>query len=333
MDGSRWPKRAAAAAAFGFIMLAALTGGAGTGGAAATALTVTVIDQLDPISSGGTVGYAAKVHNTGASTVTQVAFVVETSIAGVPAGAYRASAVTQGSATCAQGPTANSMLCTTSRLAADESFTVSVAFRAPAVEAESTLKATGKATVSAQTEGTPGNKGTSTWFAEPPALTTVLKPSNLSVSTFSLPGDSVLTGNSLKTQLGFPSAFSNGHFGLVTGVSEVSGDPLCDKCPAVFSNVSIPASLTAANPFTASSPYTFVLTLAASAQPPGYKVAGISHLADSPGATWTSVPLCTSPTTVEPGPICLAAPPSKDKKTGVITATGRGTENGSLGFD
>jgi hypothetical protein len=332
MDGSRLPKRAAATAAFGFIVLAALTGGAGTGGAAATALTVTVIDQLDPISSGGTVGYAAKVHNTGASTVTQVAFVLETSLAGEPAGTYRASAVTQGSATCTEGPTANSMRCTTSRLAPDESFTVTVAFKAPAVQAESSLTAIGKATVSAQTEGTPGNKGTSTWFAEPPAVTTVLEPSNLSVSTFSLPNDSVSTGSLLTTALGFPAAFSNGHFGLATGISEFSGDPLCDKCPAVFSNVSIPASLTDQNPFSLSNPYTFTMTLAKAAQPPGYKLNGLVHLEDD-SSVWKAVPLCASVTLSPDDPVCLDAAPSQNKKSGVITATGRGIENGNWGFD
>ncbi|HUP32372.1 MAG TPA: hypothetical protein VM184_05010, partial [Gaiellaceae bacterium] len=149
-------------------------------------------------------------------------------------------------------------------------------------------------------------------------------------------------GASFQTEVGLPSAFMNGHFGLVTGVSEFSNPALklCDKCPTVFSNVTIPASLTAANPFAASfdselgtGPYSFVLTLAPSAQPPGYKVGGISHRADKPGATWTSVPLCTSATAVGPGTICLDAPPAKDKKTGVITATGRGIENGVLGFD
>jgi hypothetical protein len=105
----------------------------------------------------------------------------------------------------------------------------------------------------------------------------------------------------------------------------------------VFSSVSIPASLTTANPFSTTNPYSFTLTLAKNAQPPGYKVSGVSHLADgldpSVRENWVSVPLCTSETTVTPGPICLDGLPSKNKQTGVITAKGRGFINGSGGWD
>jgi hypothetical protein len=329
MHSSRWRKRGFAATAFGFIALAALAGGAGTGGAAATTLKVTLTGQISSISSGGTAGYEATVENVGPSTVTQVTLLVDTVV-----GTYRASAVTAGSANCRQGPTASSMLCTTSQLASLEKFTVSVAFRAPAVEADSSLTATAKATVSAQTNGTPGNNGTSNWFGDP-VSTSLTAASDVFFNTFALPDDDVSTGKSLRTELGFPSAFLNGYLGLVTGAGEYTdaASKLCDKCPTVFSKVSIPASLTTANPFSASSPYSFVLTLDPSAQPPGYKVAGISHLADAVGATWESVPLCTSATEVVPGPICLDELPSKNKKTGVITARGRGIENGSYGFD
>jgi hypothetical protein len=329
MKSSGWRKGALAATAFGFVALAALAGGAGTGGAAATTLKVTLTGEMSSISSGGTAGYEATVENVGPSTVTQVTLLVDTVV-----GTYRASAVTAGSANCSQGPTASSMRCTTSQLASLEKFTVKVAFKAPVADADTSLTATAKATVSAQTQGTTGNQGTSTWTADP-VVTSLTAASDFSVNTFALPSDAVSTGKSLRTDLGFPSAFLNGHFGLVTGASEYTdaASKLCDKCPTVFSKVSIPASLTTANPFSASSPYSFVLSLAPSAQPPGYKVAGISHLADAVGATWENVPLCTSATEVVPGPICLDGLPSKNKKTGVITATGRGIENGSLGFD
>jgi hypothetical protein len=333
MHSFRWRKRAFAATAFGLVALAALTGGAGTGGAAATTLTVTLVSQPASVSSGGTVGYAATVANTGPTTVNQVSFIVETGV-----GIYRASAVTTGLATCSQGPTASSMLCTTSQLASLQKFTVSVAFRVPATSSNSSITATAKVTVSAQTQGSAGNQGTSTWFADP-VSTPLLAASDTSVSTFSLPRDSLATGALLRTDIGLPSAFLNGHFGLATSASEYSDEAnrLCDKCPTVFSSVSIPASLTAANPFSASNPYSFILTLAKDAQPPGYKVAGISHLADgldpAVRANWVSVPLCTSATIVEPGPICLDEPPSKNKQTGVVTARGRGYVNGYGGFD
>jgi hypothetical protein len=327
MKGSR-SKGVGALAAVGLVVLAALIGGAGTGGAAATTLKVTLTGQISSISSGGTVGYEATVENVGPSTVTSVTLLVDTGV-----GTYRASSVTAGSANCRQGPTASSMRCTTSQLASLGKFTVSVAFRAPVVAADSSLTATAKATVSAQTNGSTGNNGTSSWSADP-VVTSLTAASDLSVNTFSLPGDAVTTGMSLRTDIGFPSAFLNGYFGLITGASEFS-DPaskLCDKCPTVFSKISIPASLTTANPFSAASPYTFALSLAPSAQPPGYKAAGISHLADAVGATWENVPLCTSATEVVPGPVCLEGLPSKNKKTGVISARGRGIENGNWGF-
>ena len=330
MHGFTSMRSAYAALAFAIVVIAALAGGAGTGGAAATSLSVDLVGQIDSVSSGGTIGYEATVRNVGPSTVTQVSFVVETGVA-----TYRANSTVTGTATatCAQN-TATSMLCTAEQIAADKFFTVSVAFEAPDVTSNSSVTATGIVTVSAQTEGTPGNKGTSTWVARP-VTTPVTAFSALSASSYSLPGDSLSAGVSLHTDLQLPAAFANGHFGLVTSASEYTdaASRLCDKCPTVFSSLSIPASLTAQNPFTASSPYAFTLTLANNAQPPGFKLGGISHLADTPGAVWTSVPLCTSTTAVEPGPICLDSAPTKDKKTGVITATGRGTENGSLGFD
>jgi len=333
MHGSRWRKRVLAATAFGLVALAALAGGAGTGGAAATTLKVSLSGEISSISSGGTVGYEATVENIGPSTVTQVTLLVDTGV-----GTYRASAVTAGSANCRQGPTASSMRCTTSQLASLEKFTVKVAFKAPAVDADTSLTASAKATVSAQTNGSDGNNGTSAWFADD-VSTSLTAASDVSVNTFSLPGDALATGVSLRTEVALPSAFLNSYFGLVTAASEYSdaANKLCDKCPTVFSSVSIPASLTATNPFSASNSYSFTLTLAKGAQPPGYKVGGLSHLADgldaSVRANWQSVPLCTSETVVEPGPICLDGPLSKNKKTGDVTAKGRGFINGYGGFD
>ena len=346
MHRSGWMKRVFAMGAFCIVVLATLTGGAGTGAASGTALTVLLSDlgAIGSISAGGTAGYAASVENTGTSTVAHLSFVVATSLANGGSATLRASEVS-GSASCAPNAAATSLTCTASQVAPGGKIAVKLAFSTPESAVGDSLQVTATATVSAQTKGGSGNQGTSTWSAIPIA-TALTATSDLSVRTFSLPGDGLATGQSLQTEVDLPAAFLNGHFGLVTGASEYSDEAnrLCDKCPTVFSNITIPASLTAANPFAASfdselgtGPYTFVLTLAPSAQPPGFKVEGISHLADGLAAdvraNWKSVPLCTSSTAVEPGPICLDAAPSKDKKTGVITATGRGTENGNMGFD
>jgi hypothetical protein len=327
MKGSR-SKRACAAAALSLVVLAALTGGAGTGAAGGTTLTVLLneIGAIGSISAGGTVGYAASVENTGTSTVAHVSFVVATGT-----GTYRASEVT-GPATCGQGSTASSLACTASQLAPGQKFEVNVAFSTPASLVAGSLQATASATVSAQTNGSTGNNGTSTWSA-PPVTTALMAASDLSFTTFSLPADSVSTGQSLTTALGFPATFSNGHFGLITEVGEESGDPLCDKCPSVFSRVSIPASLTAANPFGPANPYTFTLTLAKSAQGPGYKPAGLVHFDELGVVDLDPVPLCAAVPLSAENPICLDEAVSQHKKTGVVTAKGRGIENGSYGFD
>lgn len=341
MHRSGWRKRVCAMSAFGVVLIATVTGSAG-GAGSGTALTVLLneLGAIGSISAGGTVGYSASVENTGSSTVAHLTFVVGTAFANASGGGtLRASSVT-GPGTCTAGPGASSLTCTASQLAPEGKITVNVAFSTPTASVGDSLTASATATVSAQTKGATGNQGTSSWSAVP-VTTGVTASSDLSVRTFSLPNDNFAAGQSLQTAIDLPSAFLNGHFGLVTAASEYS-DPasrLCDKCPTVFSSLSIPASLTSANPFASSfdadagtGPYSFVLNLAPSAQPPGYKVSGVSHLGDGPGATWQPVPLCTSATAVQPGPICLDSAPAKDKKTGVITATGRGTENGSLGF-
>jgi hypothetical protein len=351
----RATRRAWVLAASGLVALAALAGGAGTGQAGATLLDVELssLGSITSFSAGGTIGYAASVENTGASTVSHVSLVVDTALGNAAgAGTYRVSSVSgHASASCAVHPDKSSaMLCTASQLSPDDGFSVNVAFSAPAsfvptVPAPVTFNASANATVSAQTNGNPGNNGTSSWGNGAPVSATLTKASELSFRTFSLPGDDPFeTGVNLKTKIDLPAAFLNGHFGLVTEAGEYTdaASKRCDKCPIVFSNVSIPASLDEdTNPFASfvegvlitKNPYTFVLTLNPSGQPNGYKPSGISHRGDEAGALFEPVPLCTASTPSADVPICLDALPSKDKKTGVITATGKGIENGSYGWD
>ena len=338
-------RRACAAAAITLVALAALAGGAGTGQAGATLLTVSLNDigDIGSISAGQKLGYEASVVNSGSSTVSHVRFVLDTAL-GNASGDFQMSAVSgDGSPRCDEDPEDSSkMVCTAKQLAPGQGFAVNAVFSAPATipEGSVSLVAQGTATVSAQTNGSPGNNGTSNWFS-PQVSTTLLEASALSKRTFSLPDDALATGVDLETKIDLPAAFLNGHFGLVTEAGQADGAALCDKCPTVFSNVSIPASLTSSSPFalfvmdvlTSTSPYAFELKLNPSGQPPGYKPSGISHKGDEAGADFEPVPLCTSTTPDADTPICLDALPSKNKKTGVITATGKGIENGSYGWD
>jgi hypothetical protein len=349
-------RRACAGAAACLVAVAALAGGAGTGQAGGTLLDVELspLGAITSFSAGGTVGYAVSLENTGTSTVSHVALVVDTALGNATgAGTYKTSTVGgNAAASCAVHPDKSSaMLCTASQLAPNDGFSVNVAFTAPATFVATvatdpvTFNASATATVSAQTNGNPGNNGTSSWSNGAPVSTTLTKASDLSFRTFSLPGeDPFETGVKLKTKLDLPATFLNDHFGLVTETGEYADadSRLCDKCPIVFSNVSIPASLTSSSPFalfvddvlTSTNPYTFELKLNPSGQPPGYKASGISHRGDAAGAVFEPVPLCGSISGLSAAdPICLDGLPSKDKKTGVITATGKGIENGSYGWD
>jgi hypothetical protein len=338
-------RRACAAGATILVVVAALAGGAGTGRAGATLLTVSLNDigDIGSISAGQKLGYEASVVNSGSSTVSHVRFVLDTAL-GNASGDFQASAVSgDGSPRCAEDPDAGSrMICTARQLAPGQGFAVNAVFSAPAAipAGSASLVAQGTASVSAQTNGSPGNNGTSNWFS-PQVSTTLLEASALSKRTFSLPDEALTTGVDLETKIDLPAAFLNGHFGLVTQAGQEDGAALCDKCPTVFSNVSIPASLTSSSPFalfvnevlTSTSPYAFELKLNPSGQTPGYKPSGISHRGDEAGAVFEPVPLCSSVTLGAANPICLDALPSKNKKTGVITATGKGIENGSYGWD
>jgi hypothetical protein len=343
MHGTRRAtRRACVLAALGLVALAALAGGAGTGQAGATLLTVSLNDigDIGSISAGQKLGYETSVVNSGSSTVSHVRFVLDTAL-GNASGDFQTSDVSgDGSPRCAEDPDASSrMICTARQLGPGQGFAVNVVFSATGAIPAS-LVAQGTATVSAQTNGSPGNNGTSNWFS-PEVSTTLTEASALSKRTFSLPDEALTTGVELETELGLPPAFLNGHFGLVTEAGQEEGTALCDKCPTVFSNVSIPASLTSSSPFAlfvdnvlvSTSPYTFELRLNPSGQPPGYKPAGISHQGDEAGAVFEPVPLCSSVTLGAANPICLDGLPSKNKKTGVITATGKGIENGSYGWD
>ena len=338
-------RRACAAAAVGLVALVALAGGAGTGHAGATLLTVSLNDigDIGSISAGQKLGYEASVVNSGNSTVSHVRFVLDTAL-GNASGDFQTSAVSgDGSPRCGEHPDDSSKLvCTAKQIAPGQGFAVNAVFSAPAAipTGSVSLVALGTATVSAQTNGSAGNNGTSNWFSQQ-VSTALLEASALSKRTFSLPDEALTTGVDLETKVDLPAAFLNGHFGIVTEAGQADGEALCDRCPTVFSNVSIPASLTSSSPFalfvdevlTSTSPYAFELKLNPSGQPPGYKPSGISHLGDEAGAVFEPVPLCSSVTLGAASPICLDSVPSKHKKTGVITATGKGIENGRFGWD
>jgi hypothetical protein len=313
-----------------------LLAGAGAGGAA-TSIDVQISSLVGSVTAGQTVGYHAAVLNSGGSTVTQASLVVDTALATSPAvgAAFVSASPSSALVTCGAGLSPAQMICTIAQLPSGQGFSVDFVFAEPSAATllPDSIEARASVTVSAQTKGSANSNGTSTWYppaSEYPVSTAVLAASTSLVQTFARPGEHLrLPGTVLHADVALPSTFATAYYGIAAGAREVTdAAPLCDKCPAYFLDLALQYSTTAANPFSPTNPFTFVVSLDASGYPPGYKPVGIVHL----GA---QVPLCTTPPAVDinPSKMCLDAPPSKDKKTGVITASGRGYENGFIGFD
>jgi hypothetical protein len=352
MSGGKSLRRAVLGVVVAAATAVALTVGAGSG-AAATSITVHLTGLIDSVSGGGgpsnlaagRIGYHVTVDNDlVSSNVTHVVMTLTTRVvnAASPANATFEAATSAG-ATCgpkkdARGAIVPSQMeCTVDRLATGAGFAADISFTAPtgAVPADPSLpirvEATAEATVSAQTNGSTGNMGTSTWPAqENPVSATVLAPSTASFKSFLRPGDSLPnTGVLLHAkQLTLPTAFVTSVYGVVTSASEVIGTALCDKCPTRFVDLSIPASSSSSSPFSATNYFTFTLTLDAAGQPNGYKPVGVTH-------NGVQLQQCSTLPAAGPWPtgMCQNGPLAKDKKTGEISAFVRAYENGFVGFD
>jgi hypothetical protein len=343
MRRSRLPALAALAAGAAL----AATAGAGPGTAASSVVVSGLQAKLASVTAGQTAGFHVDVANAGTSTVNHVVLRLWTGLAGSdPAdGATFASAAVSGvsaaEVTCSAG-TDFDMLCTVDQLATGQGFSVDAAFTAPGLAdgvAPQTLEGRAQVTVDAQTTSTGGSSGTSTWPATPDVVTTTVQPAtSTDVRTWALASDTTtLPGNVLHASVTMPASFLNELVGVPTEAAESSFAAQCNRCPTTALSLLLEHSTDPdASPFSPANPFAFALRLDAAGQPPGYKPRGVFHVVDG---VPQQVPSCgSSPAAALADPanlakMCLDGPLAKEKRSGILTARGFGTENGFIGFD
>ncbi len=319
---------------------AVLVGGAGNV-RAATALDVQLspligsgVNTIQQVSLGGNIGYRLDVANAGDSTVTQVTVTVTSDLAtyldGEVAAGGNVSPVCAGSGT--------TLTCTPpgEKLSPGDHFTVNMRFRAPTV-APSTgqVTTTAKITVAARTVGGPHTNGTTTTSSDPVVTTTTATRVD-SLSTYLRGSENSQTGqlgasHQQRFEVQLPSSLL-GSFGVALSLLDQSGTPICPSCLSWFTKVTIPSAsqvTNAGNPFYngTGNPYTWTMQ---SLYPGGFKPSGIAYLDDN-GVLHFPIPACGGVGPSVSAPVCLSTL-VQDKKTKTLAATGKGIENGNLGF-
>jgi hypothetical protein len=325
-------RRLVRAAGLVAVVVSVVLVGAATNGRAATVLTI----QLDPligsgqnviqqVSYGGNIGYGLSVHNTGDSVVTKVTVVVTSDLA---------TFLDDDSSLCVGS--GHQMTCTPpgGTLAPGDGFTAKLRFTAPLTGAQVTTHA--DITVGAQTVGGSNNQGT-TLTSSAPVVTTLGASSVDSISTYLRGNEGAHTGNLGPTH---PQRFVQqmpsgllGDFGTALSLLDESGTPICATCLPWFTSVTIPAAshvLNAGNPFydgTTTNPYSWTME---AQYPAGFKVSGVAYL-DDDAVLHFPLPSCASVPLGPLSPVCVDSV-QQNPKTKTVTATGRGIENGNLGF-
>ncbi|HZQ64562.1 MAG TPA: hypothetical protein VFA66_04985 [Gaiellaceae bacterium] len=314
--------RLGAAAGLLIAMVAAALGIASQG-KAATAISVTLTpligttsNEVEQVTYGGKIGLHLEVANTGNSTANHMVIVVQASTATF-SDASRSE--------CAKDSTdSTKMVCKLRQMASGATpFTVDLRFTAPS--SGSVVVATPSVTIDAQTQGGPGSKGTTTTTGAPVTTALVSSAANSLVKTFAKGKETVATSAALLQHSTFvlPSTLLGGAYGVETSVQETTGTPLCDKCPAFVTDLSIPASLTSSSPFSSTNPFSFTVTLEPAGWPSGYQPAGLFH-------DGVLVPMCADSPLGPTTHICLTGFTAKKSKGAV--ATGIADQNGRIGF-
>jgi hypothetical protein len=318
---------------------AALVGGASTG-RAATSFTI----ALDPligtaginlaipqVSYGGKIGYHLVVTNSGDSTTQHSSVVVTSDLA---------TFADSDNASCAANPKdAHQMVCAPfgGTFAPGQTFDVHLRFTAPASGVQVSTFAS--ISVAAKTVGGPDNNGTT--VAKTPPLPTNIVAGTDKSDTYIRANENAGTGNlstshpqNFNVQL--PTTLFGAPYGVALSIHDNVGTPICGTCLTSFTTLTIPvASLltTPGNPFydgiNPNRPYSWSMN----AQfPAGFKLTGIYHLEDGAFAP-DLVPSCASigggPTAGDP--LCWDTR-VQNKSTKLIESTGRGLENGNMGY-
>jgi uncharacterized repeat protein (TIGR01451 family) len=317
---------------------AGLVGGAGTG-YASTSFNVSVLpligasagDPVPQVSYGGKIGYEVSVQNTSTSNATHVQVVVD-----VPAATFVDA--TDSSCAAAKADTSE-MICIPNGGTLNAGSTYTADFRFTAPTSGSSVTATPSVTIAAQTQGGKqnGNNGTTVTTGSP--VTVDLNADGSTNDTYLRHNENASAGGPENFSTQLPDTLLGGPFGLELGIHNETGTPICPTCLPVDTSLTIPAASlvgNAGNPFydgTTFNPYGWTMNAAA---PTSFKLTGVFHIDDNGIGTNAPIPACANLAGLGPTiafPVCYDTLTSKNK-AGVqtLTATGRGLENGKVGF-
>jgi len=323
----------------GAVIVASLVGGVGAGRASTsftainTALIGTSGNGVPEVSYGGKIGFETTVTNTNSSNATHVKFALQ-----VPGGSF----VDATDASCAALKNDSStMICIPlgGTMKSQDSWTAKFRFTAPSTGTSVTTIS--GVSIAAQTQGNPLNNGTLAQVGTP--VTVTLNAGGFQDDTYLRQGEGALANGPQTFSAQLPNALFGTPFGLELGIKNQTGTPICATCLPVFTELTIPAAssvLNSGNPFyngTDSKPYTWMMSATVA---PSFKLTGVYHVPDPTAAVPVPVPvripacadlLGSGPTATDP--VCYLTLTSKNK-AGVqnISATGRGLENGRVGF-
>jgi len=348
MKGHRGLARVLAVAS---AMVALVVVGGATTGRAATSFDITLapligtsdVNVIPQVSYAGKIGYHLHLKNTGDSTTQKGSIVVTSDL-----GTFSDSSDTTN---CAVNPKdAHQMVCTPSGGTFAPGFTFDVDLRFTAPTTGTQVSTVAAITVAAQTVGGNKNKGT-TLAQTAPVLTNIVE-NTTKADTYLHANEHAATGK-LDLANGHPQNFSldtpatllGNPFGIAVSIHDIVGTPAqcatdsTTDCFGAYTELTIPAASfvsTLGNPFyngTTFNPYPWAMS-AQYANGSNFKLNGVYHI-DGTGA-FQQLLKCDDP--LVGGAPSVAYPLCYDtlnqltnKK--MLVATGRGLENGSLGWN
>ncbi|HEY2741775.1 MAG TPA: hypothetical protein VGI69_06305 [Gaiellaceae bacterium] len=324
----------AAIAVVGAAVAASLVGGVGKGHASTTfdwsfkqLIAAPAHDPVPEVSYGGKIGYELSVTNHDTSNATHVQVVVR-----APSATFFDA--NNPSCVAAKGDS-STMICTPpgGTLRSNDTYgPIDFRFTAPASgppPPPASVTATPSLTISAQTNGSPNNNGT-TLSTGPQAVVNLNADGSVD-DTYLRKGEPASAEGPQKFSTKLPDVLLGDPFGLELGIHNQVGK-ICSTCIGTFTELTIPAASLAGpgTPFGETNPYLWTMTATTATS---FKLLGVFHIDDSLNAAPVLIPACATggPTLV--APLCYDTLTSKNH-AGVqtLTASGRGLENGRVGF-
>lgn len=316
------------------LVVSGLVGAVGTG-RAATAFTVDLQpligsagNGVPQVSFGGKIGYRLFVENTGDST-TRFASIVVTSNA--------ATFLDADNAACNPDPgDTRKMVCTPAggTLAPGDTFAVNFRFTAPTSGTQ--VSTTAAVTVAAKTVGGKNNNGTTLTSSNP--VLTNLVANGARNDTFLRQNENAATGklsvdHAQNFGVQLPATLLGNPFGVALSIRDEAGS-ICAGCLNWNTDLTVPAASLVSmpgNPFydgATVNPYGWTTTAQYTG---GFKLTRLVHLDDN--NVLENVPGCATiggaPTAADP--FCWDTLTQTSSKK-IVSATGRGLENGKIGF-